>query len=228
MEEIEKSAASVEEAVETALAELGLSEQEAEIRIVQEPRSGFLGLNSAPAIVRVRPAAPKATGVEVSSEAQEEQAELAADFLEGLLDAMRLDADVELGTVDGVTYVDLWAAEAGQSGMGLLIGRHGHTLDALQELVRAVVQRQVEEPCRVVVDVEDYRKRRRSQIVRMARDVARRVKKTGRPEAMEPMPAFERKIVHDAVAEVGGLETASEGIDPNRQVVIRRSGSAPA
>jgi spoIIIJ-associated protein len=222
MEEIEKSAASVEEAVEAALAELGLSEQEADIRIVQEPRSGFLGINSAPAVVRVRPAAPRSLVQDVSPEAQEEQAELAADFLEGLLDAMGVDADVELQVVDGVTYVDLWGPEEAQGGMGLLIGRHGHTLDALQDLVRTVVQRQVEEPCRVVVDVEDYRKRRRSQIVRQARDVARRVAKTGRSEGLEPMSAFERKIVHDAVAEVGGVETASEGEEPNRRVVVRR------
>ena len=79
-----------------------------------------------------------------------------------------------------------------------------------------------ESSTRVVVDVEDYRKRRRSQIIRRARDVARRVLKTGRPEALEPMTAFERKIVHDAVAEVGGLETASDGEEPNRRVVVKR------
>jgi spoIIIJ-associated protein len=227
MQEIERSAGSVEEAVEAALAELGLSEQEAEIEIVQEPRAGFLGLNSSPAVVRVRPSSAQTGttgGAESRSpedEAIEEQAEVAAEFLEGLLDAIGVDADVEPVTMDGTTYVDLWGAEASE-GMGLLIGRHGHTLDALQELVRTVVQRQTEERCQVMVDVEDYRKRRRSHIVRRAREAARRVRKTGRPEALDPMTAFERKIVHDTVADLGGLETASEGEDPNRRVVIRK------
>ena len=220
MQEIEKSAASVEEAIEAALAELGLSEQEAEIEIVQEPRTGFLGINAAQAVVRVRPVAAARDDEEAEPDL-DEQADLAADFLEGLLDAMGLDADVDPALVDGTMYVDVWGAE-GSEGMGILIGRHGHTLDALQELVRSVVQRQVEARCRVVVDVEDYRKRRRSQITRRARDVARRVLKTGRPEALEPMSAFERKIVHDAVADVGGLETASDGEEPNRRVVVRR------
>lgn len=217
MREVEKSAASVEEAIESALAELGLSEQEATIEIVQEPKSGFLGLNPSPAIVRVRPA-PAPSVAEVD-EAVEEQGELAADFLEGLLEAMDLDAEVEINADDGILYVELWGAE-GSEGMGLLIGRHGRTLDALQELVRSSVQRRTGERCQVTVDVEDYRKRRRSQVSRRARDVARRVRKTGRAEALEPMPAIERKVVHDVVAEVGGLETISEGDEPNRHVVV--------
>lgn len=221
MQEIEKSAASVEEAIEAALAELGLSEQEAEIEIIQEPRTGFLGINASPAVVRVRVVAVRQDDDEDGEPDLDEQADLAADFLEGLLEAMGLDADVDPALVDGTMYVDVWGAEASE-GMGILIGRHGHTLDALQELVRSVVQRQVEERCRVVVDVEDYRKRRRSLIIRRARDVARRVLKTGRPEALEPMTAFERKIVHDAVSEVGGLETASDGEEPNRRVVVKR------
>jgi spoIIIJ-associated protein len=110
--------------------------------------------------------------------------------------------------------------------MGLLIGRHGHTLDALQELVRAVVQRQLQGRCRVVVDVEDYRKRRRTQLARRAREAAQRVGKTGRAEALEPMSSFERKVVHDTVAELGGVETSSEGEEPNRRVVITRRQSA--
>ncbi len=221
MQEVEKSAASVEEAIEAALADLGLSEQEAEIEIIQEPRTGFLGINASPAVVRVRVVAVRQDDDEDGEPDLDEQADLAADFLEGLLEAMGLDADVDPALVDGTMYVDVWGAEASE-GMGILIGRHGHTLDALQELVRSVVQRQVEERCRVVVDVEDYRKRRRSLIIRRARDVARRVLKSGRPEALEPMTAFERKIVHDAVAEVGGLETASDGEEPNRRVVVKR------
>jgi len=87
-----------------------------------------------------------------------------------------------------------------------------------------VVHRVTGERCSVLVDVEDYRKRRRAQVLHRARDTALRVKKSGRQEALEPMSAYERKLVHDAVAEMGGLETASEGEEPERRVVIRRNG----
>jgi spoIIIJ-associated protein len=118
-------------------------------------------------------------------------------------------------------YVDVQASEDAE-GMGLLIGRHGQTLDALQEIVRSAVQRQTEARCRVIVDVEDYRKRRRSQLAERARSVAARVRRTGRPERLEPMSPYERKIVHDTLNAVGGVETASEGEDPQRRVVVRR------
>jgi spoIIIJ-associated protein len=219
MEEVERSAASVEEAIEAALEELGVSEQEARIEILQEPQAGFLGLSSHPAIVRVRRAT--GPGPQPEPEDLEEQGELAADFLKGLLETMSLEADVEVNTSDGSTYVDVWGVTS-QEDMGLLIGRRGHNLEALQELVRCYVQRQTEDRCHVLVDVEDYRKRRRSMLEHKARDAARRVLKTGRPESMEPMSAYERKIVHDTVAEVGGVDTASEGEEPQRFVVIRR------
>jgi spoIIIJ-associated protein len=218
MEEIERSAGSVEEAVESALAELGASEQEVDIQVLKEPRSGFLGLGSQEAVVRVRRRSGGAD--EVPEEALEEQADIAADFIEGLLDRLELDADVETNLEDGTMYVDIWGDG---DDMGLLIGRHGATLDALQELVRSVVQRRVEERCRVIVDVEDYRKRRRSQLEARAREIARRVAKSGREERMDPMNAYERKIVHDAAASVGGVTTLSEGEDPDRRVVIRKA-----
>jgi spoIIIJ-associated protein len=221
MEEIERSAASVEEAIEAALGELGVSEQEARIEIVQEPKSGFLGLKPHPAVVRVRlrRSAPAA-----APETSEEQAELAATFVEGLMEAFGLEADVEINDVDGATYVDVWGVDSAED-MGLLIGKHGHTVEALQEVVRSYVQHATGERCTVQVDVEDYRKRRRSFLIRRARDAARRVAKSGKPESLEPMNAYERKIVHDTVGEVRGLETASEGEEPARFVVIRRRGS---
>jgi len=218
--EIERSAASVEEAIEAALEELGASEQEVEIQVVQEPRGGFLGLGAQQAQVRVR---LRSEPPEEADGDLDDQAEMAMDFLEGLFEAMGLPAEVESNLDEGVMYVDVWGSESDE-GMGILIGRHGQTLDSLQDLVRGTVQRKTGDRCRVVVDVEDYRKRRRSQLESRAQSVALRVKKSGKPEAMDPMSAFERKIVHDAVAKVGGLETASEGADPERRVVIRRLG----
>jgi spoIIIJ-associated protein len=228
VEEIERSGASVEEAIDAALRDLGVSEQEARISIVQEPRAGFLGIASQPAVVRVRVDASSAPTSESAPDAGgdvDDQADVAADFVEGLLDAMGLDADVEINDADGVTYVDVWAAEESED-MGVLIGKGGHTLDALQEVTRNHVQRQTGERSRVLVDVEDYRKRRRSQLVRRARDAARQVRQTGRPQSLEPMNAYERKIVHDTVSEFPGLATASEGEEPERRVVIRSDRSS--
>jgi spoIIIJ-associated protein len=217
--EIERSAASVEEAIEAALRELGVSEQEAEIEIVQEPRSGFLGINAQPAIVRVR----ESTAVQPpGDEGAAAQAEMTADFLQGLVDAMHIEVEVDIGSDQGLTYVDLWGVGDADDA-GLLIGKRGHTLESLQELARSHIQRETGERCLVLVDVEDYRRRRRSQLIRMARDVGRRVLRTGKQESLEPMSATDRKLIHDTVAEIGGLETASEGVEPRRFVVIRRA-----
>jgi spoIIIJ-associated protein len=217
MREVERSAASVEEAIEAALDELGVSEQEAEVEIVQEPQKGLLGFGVQEAVVRVRVRDEELGGV-----ALEEQAEVAEDFVRGLLERMGLGAEVDHNEVEGVMYVDIFGAEDAE-GMGLLIGRHGQTLDALQEVVRSAVQRRTQARCRVMVDVEDYRKRRRSQLAEKARTAAARVRRTGRPERMEPMSPYERKVVHDAAGEVGGIETTSEGEEPERRVVIRKS-----
>jgi spoIIIJ-associated protein len=216
MREVEKSAPSVEEAIEAALEELGVSEQEAEVEIVREPQRGLLGIGGQDAVVRIRVRDEEVSGTEL-----EEQAELAEEFLEGLLERMGIPVEIEHHVVEGAMYVDILGAEADE-GMGLLIGKHGVTLDALQELVRSAVQRRTASRCRVLVDVEDYRKRRRSQLADRARQVAQRVRRTGKQEALEPMNPYERKIVHDAASEVSGVESASEGEEPSRRVVIRR------
>ena len=226
MQEIERSAQSVEEAVEAALAELGASEQEVLVQIVQEPRSGFLGVGGQEAIVRVR---LKGAGAAASADAEEldEQADVGAGFLEGLLERLGLEADVEPALRDGTMYLDVLGVvgddeEQSDDDMALLIGRHGQTLDAIQELTRMVVAQRTGLRPRVIVDVEDYRKRQRARLVAQAKDVARRVVRTGSEEEVEPMNSFERKIVHDAVATVPGAESVSRGEDPDRRVVVRR------
>jgi spoIIIJ-associated protein len=216
MREVERSAPSVEEAIEAALEELGVSEQEAEVEIVREPQRGLLGIGAQDAVVRVRVRDQEVTGAEL-----EEQAELAEEFLQGLLERMGISVDIEPHVVEGAMYVDILGAEDDE-GMGLLIGKHGATLEALQELVRSAVQRRTAARCRVLVDVEDYRKRRRSQLAERARQVAQRVRRTGKQEALEPMNPYERKIVHDAASEVSGVESSSEGQEPARRVVIRK------
>jgi spoIIIJ-associated protein len=149
----------------------------------------------------------------------EEQADAAADFLEELLARMDIDAIAEPNPHEGHMYVDI--VDGPEEDMSLLIGRHGQTLEAIQELTRMVVGRRLDQRVRVIVDVEDYRKRREARLEEHARELAERVRETGREEELEPMNSYERKLVHDAVADVDGVETESRGVDPERYVVIR-------
>jgi spoIIIJ-associated protein len=222
--EVERSAPSVEEAIELALEELGASEQEVSVQILQEPKAGVLGFGSQDAIVRVRVSGHAAAPV--ADEELEEQGEMAAEFLEGVVTRLGIEADVEPVFRDGTMYVEILPVDdeptpEDQDDMGLLIGRHGQTLEALQDLARTVVGNRTGARARIVVDAEDYRKRQRARLEAYAREVARRVARSGHEEALEPMNAYERKIVHDAVASVSGVETASRGEEPDRAVVIR-------
>lgn len=222
--ETEKRAASVEEAVEAALQELGISEQDAQIEVVQEPRSGALRIGARDAIVRVRGISHGAEGEGPAPEDLEEQADAAADFLEELLGHMGVDAVAEPNPQGRRMYVDIVGDD--EDDMALLIGRHGQTLDSIQELTRMAVSRRLDERVRVIVDVGDYRKRREERLEARARESAMRVLRTGGEECLEPMSPLERKIVHDAVAEIDGVESSSRGEEPNRAVVIRRRGAA--
>ena len=218
MEEIQRSAQSVEEAVEAALAELGVTEQEADVTVLQEPRQGLLGLGSQEAVVLVR---VRGRAEELSEEDLEEQGEVAAEFLEGLITRMGLSVEVEPAFEDGTMYIDVLGQGPDDEDMGLLIGRHGQTLEALQELTRVAVGQRTGMRARIVVDVEDYKRRQRSRLEARAREVAKRVARTGQEEELDPMNAFERKVVHDAVSGIDGVASASRGEDPERRVVIR-------
>lgn len=221
MEEIRRSAPSVEEAVEAALGELGLTEQEADVDVVQEPRSGLFGVGAQEAIVVVRPRSAL-RDEDLSEEDLDEQADVAADFLEGMLERMGIEATVEPNLEDGTMFVDVIGPDPDDEDMGLLIGRHGLTLEAVQELTRVVVAQRTGQRARVVVDVEDYRKRQIDRLSARVREIAARVLRTGRSETLEPMNPFLRRVVHTAVAGVDGVESSSEGEGAERRVVIRR------
>lgn len=146
----------------------------------------------------------------------DEEADLAADFLEGLLDILDLpgDLDIEVNAHQAVVTVQ-------DLGSGLLIGRRGATLDALQELVRCSVQRQIERRTHVRVDVEGYRARQIEKLRERCREAIAEVRETGHAVKLEPMDAYERKMMHNLVAAAGGVTSASEGSEPKRRVVIR-------
>jgi spoIIIJ-associated protein len=156
---------------------------------------------------------------EPTTESLEGQADAMADFVEELLDHMGIDAIAEPTTHGGHIYVDI--VDGPEEDMALLIGRHGQTLDAIQELARTAVGRRLDERIRVLVDVEDYRKRQEDRLIERAREIAERVDRTGREESLDPMNPYQRKLVHDVVAEFEGLESVSEGAEPERFVVIR-------
>jgi spoIIIJ-associated protein len=148
----------------------------------------------------------------------EQQADAVADFVEELLSQMDIDAIAEPTNDGGRMYVDILDGEPDD--MSLLIGRHGQTLDAIQELSRQVVGRRLDERIRVLVDVEDYRKRRTARIEDRAREAAERALETGEEQSLEPTDALERKITHDLVATIDGVRSESHGEEPNRYVVV--------
>ena len=143
-------------------------------------------------------------------------AETASEFLAGLLKAIGLEAEIDATVEGNSAFVDV----TGES-LGILIGRRGQTLDALQELARTAVQRRLRARVRLLVDVEGYRARRRASLADYARAIAERAKERGTEIELEPMTAYERKIVHDAVSEIDGASSFSEGDEPNRKVVVR-------
>lgn len=146
------------------------------------------------------------------------QAEAAADFLEGLLDAFDLDGDLQLRVLEDRAEVEITDA-----GEGVLIGRRGQTLDAIQELTRSALQRRFQQRAHVVVDVDGYRARRVERLLERTDEAIDEVRATGEAQRLEPMDAFERKIVHQRVAEAGGLVSNSFGRDPARRVIIERA-----
>ncbi len=148
----------------------------------------------------------------------EEQADAVADFVEELLSTMDIDAIAEPAFVDDRMYVDI--LDGDEADMALLIGRGGQTLDAIQELVRQAVGKRLDDRIRVLVDVEDYRKRRAAALVESAQAAADRALGSGQEQELEPMDALSRKIVHDAVSAIDGVESTSRGEDPDRYVVI--------
>jgi spoIIIJ-associated protein len=146
----------------------------------------------------------------------DEVAEVAGEFVRGLLAAMGLEVEVRSSVEGDSAFIDV-SGEA----LGVLIGRRGQTLDALQELARTGVQRRLRSRVRLLVDVEGYRARRRTSLAEYAKQIAERAKQRGTEIELEPMNSFERKIVHDAVAAVEGATSFSEGEEPTRKVVVR-------
>ncbi len=147
----------------------------------------------------------------------EHEGDVAADFLEELLDIADLDGDIDLD-IEG----DRAAVSVVGGDLVRLVGARGEVLDALQEVTRLAVYRETGERSRLMLDVAGHRQQLRASLTARAQEAVDRVRSSGKSEALEPMSAFERKVVHDAVA-ASGLTTRSEGEEPQRRVVVLAS-----
>ena len=148
-----------------------------------------------------------------------EEGEIAGDYLEQLLDVLDFDGDIDLDVEGDRAIVSI----DGGTDLTKLVGRKGEVLDALQELTRLAVQQSTGERSKLMLDVAGWRANRRSELSTLGIDAAKRVLESGEREELTPMTPFERKIVHDAVAQIDGVDSESTGVEPSRRVVVVKS-----
>jgi spoIIIJ-associated protein len=216
---VEATGETVGEAKWTALRELeqlvpGLDRESVEFDVLSEGERGLLGVGYVPA--RVVATAPESAGVRAS---ESDEATSAREFVHRIASVIGASVTVTASERDSVVTVTCSGAD-----LGLLIGKHGQTIDAIQYLANAVVRAEGGDH-EVVVDAAGYRARRTSALAAVAERSARLAATTGNPVELDPMTAVERKIVHEALKDDPEVETQSEGSEPNRYVVVlpRRS-----
>ncbi|QXM07020.1 RNA-binding cell elongation regulator Jag/EloR [Crassaminicella indica] len=198
----EKTGKTVEEAVKSALEELKVTRDKVEIEVIEEPSKGFLGL------IGTRLAKIRVT-------VKDHPEEAAVEFLNSIFKDMKLEAHCKTKLKEDSLYIEILGKD-----MGVLIGRRGQTLDAIQYLVSLVVNKDRENYLRVIVDTENYRKKREQTLVRLANKLANQVKIRGKDIVLEPMNPYERRIIHSTLQNHPYVQTRSEGEEPFRKVVI--------
>lgn len=200
----------IEEAVNEGLKTLGITEEAAEITVIDEPQKGFLGIGAKPAKVIVT---KKKTDIDE-----------AVEFLDGLFKVLNVTATTEVSSSEeGKVVLNLVAADSSQ-----LIGYRGEVLDSIQCLASAVYNSGKENYARLVVDCEGYRGKREDTLKSLALKLAAKAVKTGRKVVLEPMNPFERRIIHSTLVDFEGVKTASEGKEPNRYIAIIPDGYDPS
>ena len=203
MEFIEVSAKTVDDAITESLVKLGTTSDKIEYEVIEKGSSGFLGIGSRAAIIKVR----KKSDVE----------DYVYEFLHNVFLAMSLEVEIIINKSEDGKNVDV---ELKGEEMGVLIGKRGQTLDSLQYLTNLAVGKQVNEYVKVKIDTEDYRKRRRDTLENLAKNIAYKVKRTKRSVSLEPMNPFERRVIHSALQNDRYVNTHSEGEEPYRHVVV--------
>jgi len=209
---IETTGATIDQAIENALLQLGCSRETegVEIEVIARPKSGFLGFGKEPAKVRV-----SVDGT---------PADVARKFLEGLLVRLGTPAQIEVSENRGEKEIHM---DLSGDNMGAVIGRRGETLDALQYLTTIVANRAEDDRWRVVLDTENYRAKRQEALIALANKTAARVVKYQKAVALEPMNPHERRIIHAALQPNEAVTTYSTGNEPNRKVIVALAGSEP-
>ena len=202
MEFIEVYGKTIEEAVESGLTQLGVTREQVEIEVLEEPTTKGLIFK-------------KVTQAKVKLTKKLGDAQRAAQFLEGLFDLINVHATTEIVRDDDKICINLTATNT-----SFLIGYRGEVLDALQSLASAVANIGREDYKRLVVDCENYREKREDTLVQLAERLAAKAVKTGRKIILEPMIPFERRVIHTALVDNKDVKTESEGKEPNRYVVI--------
>ncbi len=216
---VEGSGETVREAKWAALRELErlvpkLDRNAVRFEIVSEGERGLLGVGYAPARVLAAAASLDEPGVAAAATAEQPEEVAVREFIELVARSIKATCTVKVEQGD-----DRVVATLGGPDLGLLIGRHGQTIDALQYLANALARRRGSET-HVVVDAAGYRARREAALRVLAERSAEQASATGRPVALEPMTAVERKVVHELLKEDPEVETTSEGTEPNRYVVV--------
>lgn len=203
MKTLEMTGKTVHEALENALKSLNLTEDKVEYEVLDEGSKGFLNLiGTKPAKILVK----------VKRDYKEE----ARLFLRNILNSMKVQAEIRIREENDIIHIDLTGPK-----MGIIIGYRGETLDALQYLTSLVVNKDHNLPYKkVVLDTENYRKKREETLIRVAEKTAYKVKKIRRPYKLEPMNPYERRIIHSALQDNEYVYTFSEGEEPHRRVVI--------
>ena len=201
---IEATGKTEDEAIQSALAELGCTRDQVSVEILERAKSGFLGIGAAPAKIRV------------SFEQPDDIITLTETFLKGLLEKMGSDAVPVLEQKDENTiYVNLTGEK-----LGMLIGRRGETLDAIQHIANYAMNRVSEKHVHISVDAENYRSKREESLQRLAEKVAAKVLKYRKNMTLEPMNSYERHVIHTALQDYEGVSTFSTGTEPNRRIVV--------
>lgn len=205
MEFKEFTGKTVADALTNATVSLGVTSDQIKYEVVEEGSSGFLGIGSKDAIIKV-----------VIS-ADEDPKQVAEVFLKDVFEAMQLEVNISMDykEEDKTLSVDLAGPE-----MGVLIGKRGQTLDSLQYLTNLAVNRSSENYTRVKIDTEDYRRRRKETLENLAKNMASKVKRTKKAVTLEAMNPYERRIIHSALQNDNSVTTHSEGEEPYRYVVI--------
>ena len=202
MDGVEYAARTVEAAIAEALASLGTTEDQVKVTVLDPgSKGGLFGIGSKPARVLVS--------------RKLDPADAARDFLKEVTLAMNMSVQIEATAKDRTVNVNMTG-----DNMGLLIGKRGHTLDALQYLTNLVVNQHSETNATVILDTENYRKRRRDTLESLSYGIARKVKSTKKPVTLEPMSRYERHIIHTALQNDRYVRTTSDGAEPFRYVVI--------